>query len=193
MLSRRISRVIERETLEEFNIGCESNAHVRPFDQVMAEKRLLGKASVQNLMEGLNVIYRFSVKNCLAQQILLRIGDSRAIRIGSLRVREYPGKARRRGAGKCNADSWLDNGESTNSNTERRIDTDTIQWMSDGFHQAQRCARRQLGIGIQRYCISDLIRQPSLMYEVSDTPSKEGVEILELSTFSLATDPTLLC
>src|SRR4030095_4809052 len=75
MLSLCKRRVVEWKVLEQFNVGRESDAHVSPFDQVVTEQCLLGKPSVKNLMKGLNIVYRFSVKHGFAQQILLGIGD----------------------------------------------------------------------------------------------------------------------
>ncbi len=40
-------RVIEREALEQFNIGCEADSYMGSLNQIVTEQRLFGKAAIQ--------------------------------------------------------------------------------------------------------------------------------------------------
>src|SRR5688572_3575973 len=109
MLPFREGGVIERKAFEQFNVGCETDTDVRTFNKVMAQQRLFGKAAMENLVECLHVINSLSMEHRLAEQILLRIGDRRTVRIRSLGVREDSGEARRCSTGKRDADARLNN------------------------------------------------------------------------------------
>ena len=128
--------VIQGKTLEQFNIGCEGDSDMGSLNQIMTEQRLLGKTATKNLVKCRDVINRFTVEDRFAQQILLRVGHSRAVRICSLSVREDSCKSRRRGARQCDADARLNDREAAASNPALRIDLHAVQRMRDRLDHA---------------------------------------------------------
>ena len=65
------SRVIEGQTLQEFYVGCQRNSDMGSLNQIVTEQRLLRETAAKNLMKCGDVVYRFTVKDGFAQQILL--------------------------------------------------------------------------------------------------------------------------
>ena len=146
------------------------------------------------LVKGFNVIDRLAVKKPFSKQILLRIGNGLAVRIGPGSVGENAGKAARRRARKANADARLNDGETAPSHFGNRIQNGPVERVRNGRHQSPGASRRQLSIRIQRDYIPDWQRQISRPFDISNRvfASQILVQFFNFSAFPFLSDPVAL-
>ena len=88
MLTLAVARVVERQVLEQFDVGRQTHAGVRALNQVVTEQGLRRKAIRQNAAERVHVVDRLAVKDGFSEQILLGVGNGLAVRIGARGVGE---------------------------------------------------------------------------------------------------------
>ena len=134
--------VIERHIFVQLDITCQPHAGVSAFNQIVAQQRLGGKTMAGALVKCLNVIDCLAMKKPFSKQILLRIGNRLAVRIGSGSVGENAGKAARRRTRKSDADARLNDGETALSHFGHRIQNRPVERVRNGCHQSPCASRR---------------------------------------------------
>ena len=84
--------------LKQFDVRSQSDAHVCPFNQVVAEQRFQREAVFCNSVKRFHVVDRLAMENSFQEKVLLGVGNRLAVWIGSRSVREDTREARRRGS-----------------------------------------------------------------------------------------------
>ena len=70
-----------RKLLDELDIGGEPGAREGAFEEIVAEQRVLGDASVERALEGVDVVDALAGIGAFAEQVLVDVGDGRRIGI----------------------------------------------------------------------------------------------------------------
>ena len=193
MLALAEAGVVERHVFEQLDVGGETHAHMRAFDQVVAQQRFGRKAVAQAFVERGDVVDGFAVKDGFAEQFLLRVGNRLSVRIGPGGVRKDARKSAGGGARKADADARLNDRVAAPPDLGHRIEHRQVQRMSDGRNHLPRRARRQLRVRIEGDDVSHRHRQIPGELDVSCAfaPQKQ-IEIFDFSALALAPDPALL-
>ncbi len=70
-LRRRLSKIFHRQ----------ARPNVAPFQKIMAEDPILGKAPLECSPEGIDVIDSFADERAFTEQVLVHVGDGARIRV----------------------------------------------------------------------------------------------------------------
>ncbi len=73
MLTLAIARVVKRQVFEQFDFRGQTDAHVRPFNQVVTEQGLERKAICEDSAECADFVDRLAMKDSFSKQVLLGI------------------------------------------------------------------------------------------------------------------------
>ena len=81
VLARRERQVVRRVVVDQMDVGAQSGARVRPFEQVVAQERVLGHAVLQRRLEGVDVVDALADVAAFVKEILVDVRDRRRVRI----------------------------------------------------------------------------------------------------------------
>ena len=81
MIACRGDVVPRRKFFDDFDIGDESGACERSFEQIVTEQRPLRYAIRQRRLERIDVVDAFACVRAFAKQILIDVGDGGVVRI----------------------------------------------------------------------------------------------------------------
>ena len=125
------------------------------FNQIVAEQCFRGKTASEAGVKGSDVVDRLAMIDRVLEQILLRVGDRLAIRIGSRRIRKHSREQSEGSIRQGDAHPRLNDGEASLPGLGHRIEFGVVERMSHRFHQTAAGAGRKLRIGIQRDHVAD--------------------------------------
>ena len=150
MLPLRVPAVAVRELVIELDVAGQPDADVGPFNQVMAQKALVGEASGKHTIERPHVIDPFSVIRAFTGEVLVDIGNRAGVGIDAPCIREQAAKEGGARAGQGRADARLDDRVGAGRHPSRLVEPRLVERMGQGLDHAAGGTRRELGVAVQR-------------------------------------------
>ena len=86
----RVRHVPRWEVIVELDIRGKSNASEGALEEVVAEERVVGNASLHRGFESLNVVDSLSDIRALGEEVLIDVGDHVRVRVKACLPREEP-------------------------------------------------------------------------------------------------------
>ena len=88
VVARGVDGVAGRIVLDQFDVGDERRPRQSAFEQIVTEDGLGGKAVPHGGAKCPDIVNRLAMKSSFAKQVLMRVGDRFAVRIGARGVGE---------------------------------------------------------------------------------------------------------
>src|ERR1700738_841378 len=83
MIAAVVSAEVTGIVVNEFDVGDQSGARVRPFDEVVTQQVVLRKAVFEGLAQNIHFVDALAGKTPFTEQILVDVGDGAGIDIES--------------------------------------------------------------------------------------------------------------
>ena len=109
MLAPGVREDARRVFVDDLEVGDERHPGVQPFEQVVRQQRVLRNAVLERRRERVHVVQALAGEDALAEQILIRVGHRRGVRIHARVPRVQPREQRARRARERDAHPRLQN------------------------------------------------------------------------------------
>ena len=197
MIARCAHVVARRKFFDDFDIGDESRARECPFEQIVTEQRALRHAIRQRRLERIDVVDAFAGVRAFAEQILIDVGDGRAVRIDARHAGEDALEQRAFATdGQRRRHSRLQYGVAFDDAARGRVEARMIERMRELADQASHGFSRQACICIERDDVANIRRNgqraPVSMNVVSRCATQQLIQLMQFAALALPAHPLLL-
>ncbi len=144
VLTRCRDQVVRRELIEQLDVGHETGTGEDPFEQIMAQQRVLGHTVLHGRVECIDVVDPLAREAPLLEEVLVDVGDGGRVWIDPGGPGEDPledrsalfGRKRRR-------DPWLQDAVALGHPARDIVEVRLVERMSDRAHQSSDGASRE--------------------------------------------------
>ena len=143
-------QVARRILVEDLDVGHESRARVRAFDQVVTQQGILREAIASRALEGGDIINPLAGVRALAEEILIHIGHRRRVGIHAGVAGKDRGKAGAIRALQRHAHARLQDAVTLNNARATVVENGAVERMRNRSDQRGRCPARKEGVGVER-------------------------------------------
>ena len=144
-----VRAVAGRIFLVQLHVAQQPGPRVTPFQQVVAEYPVLGKASLERPLEGIDVVDPLADERALAEHVLVNIGDDARIRVDAGLAPAQPRIPRPVRARQAHRHARLQDAVALTDALLVFVVARTIQRVRHGPHKLPRRIARQLRIRVQ--------------------------------------------
>ena len=132
------------------HVGDERHPRMQPFEQIVRQQRVLRHAVLERRHEGVHVVQALAREDAFAEQILIRVGHRRGVRIHARVPRVQPREQRARRARERDAHARLQNAVAFGDAARPRVERRPVQRMGDDADQLPRGIAGQAGVAVER-------------------------------------------
>ncbi len=196
VLPRGVGEVAAGIVVDEVDVGDEAGARVEPFEQVVAEERVLRHAPGERGLERVDVVDALADVAALVKHVLVEIGHGRRVGIDADVPGEHAGEHRPVGADDADADARLQDAVAFGDALEAGIEARPVQRMRQRADQPPAGFHRQLRVGVERDHVADG-RQNRRLAVLDDEArvgraAQQAVELGQLAALALGPHPAAL-
>src|SRR5579883_567426 len=198
MVTRCIDIIPGGKFLDDFDVGDEPGPGERPFEEIVAEKPVLARASVERGYEGIDVINALADIRAFAEEVLIHIRHRGGVRVDAvhagedaLEQRAFAADRQRRRYARLQYTVAFDDA------ADGAVESRTVEGMRSLADETLSGLSRQPCVGVERDDVADAGRRcgrTSLDRHEGRIrcPAQQPIQLMELPPFAFPTDPELL-
>ena len=179
--------------VDQLDVRHERHPRMEALEEVVGEKSILRDIALERCDERVDVVKALAGKDAFVEEILIRIGNRRGVRIDARVSRVEP---REQGAGRAekrHTDAWLKDAVPLDNPPIARAEHRLIERMHADPDQLARDAPRQPRIAVERDAVLHLRQHGEIAHTDGETrigrAAEQTVEFLDLSPFTLPSHP----
>ncbi|MNB96793.1 hypothetical protein D3C75_440060 [compost metagenome] len=179
--------------LVQAHIADQARACIAAFQQVVAEDAVLGQATLQCMLEGVDVIDALAHEGPFVEQVLVDVRDHARIRIDARLAAEHPGKTRSAAPPQTGADAGLQDAVALHHPLQRGIEARAVERVRQGGDERACRIPRKLCIRIQRDHVADADQRRCVTGDAHErgriAQTEQRIERGQLAALALVSHP----
>ena len=189
-----VLEVVRGERLVEHHVGREGRASVDALEEVVARERVLGHASLEAPVQGLNVVDALADVVALAEQVLVHVGDGPAVDVDGSIAGEPAGEVRAVSTLRIDLDARLHDRVAGPDAARALVESGVVQRVGERAGEASEAAARERRVGVERDDEAHALQSlggTGVHGEARIARARHVVaELLELAALALPAHPT---
>ena len=187
------AQIVVRVVVDDVDVGAERRPRERPFEEVVAEQRVVRHAPGERPFEGVDVVDALADVAALVEEILIDVGDGGRVRIDADVARKDPREPRAVGADDADRDARLENPVALGHALHRRVEARPVQRVRQRADHRPARLERQLRIAVERDDVFHRRQQAEIaeLHRVAGVggAAQQLVELVQLAALPLPSHP----